>query len=87
MVANPKSPSSTAYLSLCEDGYAVTPNDSTDLSINARYFWLDVGGTVVLNTIKGTTLTFLNVPSGFFFQPASRIKATGTTATGIKALL
>ena len=43
-------------------------------------------GTVKVNTTKGSTVTYTGVPSGFYLQVrATRVYATGTTATSIVA--
>lgn len=69
------------------DGAAVVPNDGTDLAAPARALWIGVGGTVVLDTLEGNTLTITNVPSGAVLPfAAKRVRATGTTATGIVAM-
>lgn len=64
------------------DGFAITPHDSTDFTVNARSVYVGVGGTVVLVTPTGTVLTFVNVQSGSVLPVAAkRINATSTTAT------
>lgn len=74
------------------DWIPVTPNDSTNnmgaSSVNTVIgFYVTVGGAVVF-TVDGVdrTVTF---PSNFYVTCAgvSRIKATGTTATGIHSLV
>ena len=77
---------------LARDWIPVTPNNSTDnMGISAQNqvigFYVTVGGAVVF-TVDGTdrTVTF---PSNFYVTCAgvTRIKATGTTATGIHSLV
>lgn len=74
------------------DWIPVTPNDSTNnmgaSSVNTVIgFYVTNGGAVVF-TVDGVdrTVTF---PSNFYVTCAgvSRIKATGTTATGIHSLV
>lgn len=74
------------------DWIPVTPNDSTNnmgaSAVNTVIgFYVTVGGAVVF-TVDGVdrTVTF---PSNFYVTCAgvSRIKATGTTATGIHSLV
>lgn len=67
------------------DGFAVTPSDSN--MIYARIFYVGGAGDITLVTPAGSTLTFKSVPIGFFYVSASKIKATGTTATNIIALV
>lgn len=77
---------------MVRDWIPVTPNNSTDnmgqSSLNQVIgFYVTVGGAVVF-TVDGVdrTVTF---PSNFYVPCAnvSRIKATGTTATGIHSLV
>jgi hypothetical protein len=64
--------------------FDVTPNDSTDLPIQTRSIYVGVGGDIKLTAISGGTVTFLNVPTGAVLPvQASRIFATGTTATNL----
>ena len=69
--------------------YAVTPNDSADLSQPARALYVGGAGNVALVPNRGgTAVTFLNVPSGTILPvQAFRVMATSTTATSILALL
>lgn len=77
---------------LARDWIPVTPNNSLDnMGISAQNqvigFYVTVGGAVVF-TVDGTdrTVTF---PSNFYVtcSNVTRIKATGTTATGIHSLV
>lgn len=74
------------------DWIPVTPNNSADNMGQSAFntvigFYVTVGGAVVF-TVDGVdrTVTF---PSNFYVTCAgvSRIKATGTTATGIHSLV
>lgn len=66
----------------------VTPSDSVDLSAVAKALWVGSFGDVRLVTHDGATVTFENVPSGTVLPVScNRVLATGTTATGIVALL
>lgn len=77
----------TALESPLDDGVAVTPNDSTDLTIVCRALHIGTGGDVVVITKGGTTLTLKNIASGVLYPVrAARVKSTGTTATDIVAL-
>jgi len=70
-----------------QDAAAVVPSDSTPLSGQVSAFFVGTGGSVVVVTAAGSTVTFANVPSGTTVPLAiSQVKATGTTATGIVAL-
>lgn len=67
---------------------ALTPNDDTDLSNGAtRGIYVGVSGDIVAILCPGTTaVTFKSVPVGVLPIEASRVKATGTTATNLLAL-
>jgi hypothetical protein len=77
---------------LVRDWIPVTPNNAADnLSISDYNtlvgFYVTVGGDIVF-TVDGTDRT-VTVPANFMMpcSGATRIKATGTTATGIFALV
>ncbi len=67
-----------------KDGAAITPTDGLELNPTPRAIWVGNGGTIVVTTLDGDTLTFTNVPSGqyFVFMPKT-VQATGTTASGL----
>jgi hypothetical protein len=68
------------------DGAAVTPSDTVDMAKPARALWLGTAGTVVLDTLAGTTLTVVGASAGVLPIACKRVRATGTTATLILAL-
>lgn len=66
------------------DAFAVTASDSTAIAADALY--IGVGGTVVVETHKGTSVTFANVPGGSILPvKCGKVKAA-TTATNIVGL-
>ncbi|WP_425105493.1 spike base protein, RCAP_Rcc01079 family [Ancylobacter sp.] len=66
---------------------AVTPSDTVDLATVSRGIFVGTGGNISL-ICGGTTGLFKNVPSGTTLPVcASRVRATGTTAADIIALL
>lgn len=67
-------------------GAAVTPNDSTDLTRQARALWIGGTGTLRITTQEGGTLNLTAVPVGLLWLRATRVHATGTTCTNILAL-
>jgi hypothetical protein len=68
-------------------GEAVTPSDVTDLTKTSRCLWVARGGNISVIMKDGMTLTWEDVPGGsHVFARVSRVRATGTTATGILAL-
>jgi hypothetical protein len=77
----------SALLGYCDQGSSVTPSDGTDLPTRPRAIY--VGGTGdIVATMGGTDLTFKAVPVGaWLWISPTRIKATGTTATLMLALL
>jgi hypothetical protein len=67
---------------------AVTPNDSTDLSLvdgnTGPTLYIGSDGNVAVETIGGDTVTFANVVAGSFMPlQVRKVLATGTTSTGI----
>jgi hypothetical protein len=73
-------------LSPASDGAAVTPSDTVDLAVAPRRLWIGGAGNVKINTLAGNALTYTAVPAGVYLQiRASRVFATGTTATNIVA--
>ncbi|WP_299684363.1 hypothetical protein [uncultured Tateyamaria sp.] len=66
-----------------EDVFVVAPDDGADLPQATRALNVAQSGAVRLTTVSGTTAT-VYVAAGIAFPVrASRIFATGTTATGI----
>ena len=64
---------------------AVTPDDANDLSHVCRALWIGVGGNITVITLGGETVVH-TVPAGARLDlQCTRVKATGTTATGIVA--
>lgn len=65
----------------------VTPDDAADLPGVAIGLFVETGGAIGIETVTGGTRT-LNVPD-FSLLPVGvrRVFATGTTATGIHALV
>lgn len=67
--------------------FAVTPTDAADLTIPIRGLMVAVGGNVALVTRGGDTATLPGLEPGVQYAVlATRILATGTTATGIVGL-
>lgn len=67
---------------------AVTPNDSTDIPQGIPSIGVYIGGAGTMSAdIGGVTVAFSGLLAGTVLPIApSRIRATGTTATGIVAL-
>ena len=67
-----------------QDGFAVTPSDSVNLPSVTRALLVDVEGSVRVTLISGTVLTIPRLAAGMWHPVyATRVHATGTTATGI----
>ena len=67
---------------------AVTPSDTNDLTHVSLLLYIGVTGDVTLDTVGGEpTILFKAVPAGTQLKiRATRIRATGTTATNIVAI-
>lgn len=75
---------------LVYDLYPVTPNDSTDnvgTGNVAIGLYIETGGTVVFLNKDGTQRTVVVPDSFYLISSVSRVKSSGTTATGIHALV
>ena len=69
------------------DYVPVTPDDGTDLADVAASVYVETGGTVSFVTVKGPTRTVTVPDFGWIVCGATRIMASGTTATGIHAVV
>lgn len=66
--------------------FPIIPSDSVDLASRARSLYITVAGAVCAIGVDGATFT-VTVPANFILPVAvSRVKSTGTTATGIFGL-
>lgn len=63
----------------------VTPNDTSDLSKTTRAIYVGAPGDLRLTLVGGETVTFQSAGNGWHPVRATRIWATGTTATSIMA--
>lgn len=73
-------------LSPASNAAAVTPSDTVDLPTASKRLWIGGTGTVKINTVGGSTVTYTGVPAGVYLNVrASRVYVTGTTATNIVA--
>lgn len=69
------------------DAFPVTPDDATDLPIVAITLYVETGGTLVIDTVAGETRTLTVADFSILPLGVRRVRATGTTATGIHALV
>lgn len=69
-------------------GFAVTPNDSANLSATTTGIYVGVSGHVKVDMANGNTITFPNLQAGVIHPiRARRVYATGTTATSIVGVI
>lgn len=68
------------------DGVSVTPNDTDEMTYVSRCLYIGVSGNVKVVTVNNATLTFKNVPVGFFPVRVRQVFETGTTASEILSL-
>lgn len=73
-----------SLLSSSELYFAVTPSDGSDLAYVTKGVTLAVGGDLCVVRLDDEEVT-LTLPAGKHNLRCKRIKATGTTATGITA--
>jgi hypothetical protein len=67
---------------------AVTPNDTNELEYVAKALFIGTGGTLSLIAQEDTAAVSLTVVAGQIVPVRAKIvRATGTTATGIVALI
>lgn len=65
----------------------VMPSDTTDLSLVAIALYVETGGTVSLRTVAGGTRAVEVTDKSYLPVGVTRVMATGTTASGIHALV
>ena len=68
-------------------GFAITPNDGTNLTQPCRMLAVGVAGTVKVDFYESGAGITLTLPSGVFPLRVKKVYATGTSATGIVGLL
>lgn len=65
----------------------VTPDDVTDLPVVASAIYVETGGALSVLTVAGGIRTVTVVDHSFLPVGIARVRATGTTASGIHALV
>jgi len=86
-VANPFSNRTVSLSGPATDIVPVTPDDSTDLTDTAIALYVETGGTVAFVSSAGGARS-VSVSNNFILPVGvSRVKATGTSATGIHAMV
>jgi hypothetical protein len=67
-----------------EASFSITPSDGADLTFAIRQITIGTaGGTISWVNQAGVTQTTGPLPVGSYVMNAHRIRATGTTATGL----
>jgi hypothetical protein len=86
-MSNPFSNRAASLNGPASDAQPVVPNDSTDLSTIAIALYVEKGGSISIITAAGNQ-RLIALPD-FAILPVGvrRVRATGTTATGIHALV
>lgn len=84
---NPFSNRAASLSGPAHDALPVTPDDSTDLPHVAVGLYVETGGSIVLDTVTGETRTLMIADFAILPLGVRRVRATGTTATGIHALV
>lgn len=69
------------------DALPVTPDDSTDLPHVAIGLYVETGGTISMVTVTGETRSMAITDFSILPVGVRRVNATGTTASGIHALV
>lgn len=68
-------------------GFAVTPNDATDLVADSRAIYVGGAGTLAVQLVGGGTVSFAGLAAGTLLPVrVRRVLATGTSATQLVAL-
>jgi hypothetical protein len=69
------------------DALPVTPDDGTDLGHVALALYVETGGVLVIDTVAGQTRTVTVTDYSILPIGTRRVRASGTTASGIHALV
>ena len=79
--------SSSGLDSPASDVFPIIPDDNTDLAVATRAIRADTGGDVVLVTLDGNERTCRFADGETRAIRATRVKATGTTATSLEGMV
>jgi len=70
-----------------ENAFAITPNDSTDLTIPTTWLYIGSAGTVKVDMLGNGTVTYTALVVGEIHKiRAKRVYSTGTSASSILGL-
>jgi hypothetical protein len=84
---NPFASRSLSLSGPATDALAVTPNDAADLAQVAIGLYVETGGTLSVITAAGETRDITVADFSILPVGVRRVRATGTTANGIHALV
>ena len=65
------------------NSFPITLSDTEDLEHPTRRIYIGTDGDLTVVRTGGQTVTYRNLCAGFHYIPATRVKATGTTALNI----
>jgi hypothetical protein len=69
-------------------GFPITPDDALALPETTRALYVGIGGSLVVEMASGAVLTFAGVADGALLPlRVSRVRASGTTASGLIGLV
>ena len=84
---NPFSQRAASLAGPATDIQPVIPADDNDLSVFGLSIYVEIGGTIMFDTIAGETRTVEMTDFSILPVGVRRVRATGTTATGIHVLV
>ena len=87
MTTNPFTNRVSSLSGPARDVAPVTPSDTTDLAEVAIGLYIETGGAVAMTTVRGETRTVQVADFSILPVGVTRVHATGTTASGIHALV
>jgi hypothetical protein len=70
-----------------EGGFAITTHDTNFLAQTVRAIWVGTTGNIRVILKDGSDVTLSSVPVGLLRVRATRVMATGTTASNLVGLL
>lgn len=86
-MSNPFENRAVALSGPATDIVPVTPNDSLDLTETAVALYVETGGNLNIVTVKGQSRAVMVSGNSILPVGTRRVLATGTTATGIHAMV
>ncbi|MCG7522708.1 hypothetical protein [Ruegeria sp. Ofav3-42] len=87
MTTNPFTNRASSLSGPARDIVPVVTSDTADLADVAIGLYVETGGSVVLTTVGGETRTVQVASFSILPVGATRVHATGTTASGIHAMV